>query len=118
MPIIRTIVTIILIFPAIASKVRLTKVGALTFRQGDLTTARRGEPISQLTCKGSCRRAPTNIQCINVGDDGQDVQWECHGDIPSGTSFGDIDVNCEGYSHPEDPFILAGSCGLFLHANW
>ncbi|KAF2354208.1 Store-operated calcium entry-associated regulatory factor [Trinorchestia longiramus] len=26
--------------------------------------------------------------------------------------FGHIDVSCEGYDYPEDPYILAGSCGL------
>jgi hypothetical protein len=111
-----TAAIIILIFPTVTStdpKVRLTEISALTFRQGDLTTARRGAPIAQLTCSGSCRRAPTNVQCINVGHDGKDVNWKCDGEIPSETSFGDIDVNCEGYSYPEDPFVLVGSCGLF-----
>ncbi|CAB3996411.1 store-operated calcium entry-associated regulatory factor, partial [Paramuricea clavata] len=26
--------------------------------------------------------------------------------------FGKIDVNCEGYDYPTDPYILRGSCGL------
>jgi hypothetical protein len=26
--------------------------------------------------------------------------------------FGKIDVNCEGYDHPDDPYILRGSCGV------
>ena len=26
--------------------------------------------------------------------------------------FGDLSVNCEGYEYPDDPYILAGSCGL------
>jgi len=26
--------------------------------------------------------------------------------------FGKISVSCEGYDYPEDPYILAGSCGL------
>ena len=26
--------------------------------------------------------------------------------------FGRIDVNCEGYDYPEDPYILRGSCGV------
>ena len=27
-------------------------------------------------------------------------------------SFGLVEVTCEGYSYPEDPFILKGSCGV------
>jgi len=26
--------------------------------------------------------------------------------------FGKIEVSCEGYDHPDDPYILKGSCGL------
>ena len=31
--------------------------------------------------------------------------------------FGKVSVSCEGYSYPDDPYILKGSCGvdLFLH---
>ena len=28
--------------------------------------------------------------------------------------FGRIDVNCEGYDHPADPYILRGSCGVCI----
>ena len=26
--------------------------------------------------------------------------------------FGNIQVSCEGYAYPDDPFILQGSCGV------
>ena len=26
--------------------------------------------------------------------------------------FGNVEVVCEGYVYPDDPFILKGSCGL------
>ena len=26
--------------------------------------------------------------------------------------FGNIAVNCEGYSYPDDPYVLKGSCGV------
>lgn len=26
--------------------------------------------------------------------------------------FGRVEVSCEGFSHPDDPYILRGSCGL------
>jgi hypothetical protein len=45
------------------------------------TTARRGRPIPQLTCKGpACRkyaRFVYVVQCQNAGDDGTgNVQWQ------------------------------------------
>ena len=32
--------------------------------------------------------------------------------MDGGMRFGNIEVVCEGYDHPDDPTILAGSCGL------
>ncbi len=32
--------------------------------------------------------------------------------MPKKYKFGKISVSCEGYSYPEDPYILAGSCGV------
>lgn len=66
---------------------------------------------------------------MNVGSDGFDAQWECKAELDkavkcSGISsrsrdfaspfllVGTISVNCEGYSHPDDPYVLRGSCGL------
>lgn len=40
------------------------------------------------------------------------VQWKCLADLPLGLSFGAVDVSCEGYAYPDDPYILDGSCGL------
>lgn len=28
-----------------------------------------------------------------------------------------VDISCEGYSYPEDPYILAGSCGIKYELN-
>lgn len=39
-------------------------------------------------------------------------QWECKTDMDNAYRFGRIEVSCEGYSHPSDPYILKGSCGL------
>jgi len=55
---------------------------------------------------------PHTVQCHNVGWDGQDVQWECKTDMEGDFRFGQIDVICEGYDYPDDPYILKGSCGL------
>jgi len=28
--------------------------------------------------------------------------------------FGKVEVSCEGYDNPEDPYVLRGSCGVRL----
>ena len=40
------------------------------------------------------------------------MQWECKADMDSQYRFGEIAVNCEGYSYPDDPYVLKGSCGV------
>eukprot|EP00013_Stygamoeba_regulata_P014522 CAMPEP_0177687414 /NCGR_PEP_ID=MMETSP0447-20121125/34120_1 /TAXON_ID=0 /ORGANISM="Stygamoeba regulata, Strain BSH-02190019" /LENGTH=294 /DNA_ID=CAMNT_0019197663 /DNA_START=65 /DNA_END=946 /DNA_ORIENTATION=- len=95
-------------------KVRLTDVKALVFRRGALTTGRRSAPVQQLTCVGgnACHVVLDSVMCQNVGDDGFDVTWKCQADMESKYRFGKVTVTCEGYDHPDDPFILRGSCGL------
>ena len=56
------------------------------------------------------------VQCYNRGWDGNDIQWECKTDMDNAYRFGQISVSCEGYSYPDDPYILKGSCGVcFVH---
>ena len=60
------------------------------------------------------------VQCYNRGSDGEDIQWECKTEMDSAYKFGRISVSCEGYSYPDDPYILKGSCGvrisyIFIH---
>jgi hypothetical protein len=55
---------------------------------------------------------PSSVLCRNAGSDGLDAQWKCEADLPTEYRFDSIDVNCEGYAYPDDPYILAGSCGL------
>eukprot|EP00759_Apiculatamorpha_spiralis_P039299 PhF_6_TR38133/c0_g1_i1/m.56941 len=99
-----------------SDKVRLEQVQALTFRQGQMTTARRGRPFPQLSCvSGACSAVQVPaIQCRNVGvgDRPGDVQWSCDASLPNGYNLGSINVNCEGYDSPEDEFVLRGSCAL------
>ena len=52
------------------------------------------------------------MQCYNRGFDGVDVQWECKSDMDNDFRFGRVDVVCEGYDYPDDPYITRGSCGL------
>lgn len=94
--------------------VLLTEIQALTLRRGALTTARRGAPVPQLTCRGPhcAAHEPDVVQCINQGTDGVTVQWACKADMPEWLRFGAMDVSCEGYARPGDTYVLAGSCGL------
>ena len=33
--------------------------------------------------------------------------------------FGKLEVSCEGYNYPEDPYILRGSCGVRnIHSSY
>jgi len=95
--------------------VLLENVKAITLEAGKYTTGRRNSPIPQLQCVGGsdrCTHIPELIQCYNKGSDGDDIQWKCEAQLPTGIELGKIAVSCEGYSYPEDPYILKGSCGL------
>ena len=39
-------------------------------------------------------------------------QWECKTDMDNNYRFGTVEVVCEGYDYPDDPYILKGSCGV------
>lgn len=94
----------------------LQEIQALTLYRGQYTTSRRTSPVPQLQCVGGtagCHSfVPEVVQCQNKGWDGVDVQWECKTDMDNAYRFGRIEVSCEGYSHPNDPYVLKGSCGL------
>ncbi|XP_048826749.1 store-operated calcium entry-associated regulatory factor [Brienomyrus brachyistius] len=96
--------------------VLLRDVQALTLYSGRYTTARRTSPVLQLQCVGGSAGCgafiPEVVQCQNKGWDGVDVQWECRTDMDNAYRFGKIEVSCEGFNHPDDPYILKGSCGL------
>ena len=94
-------------------KVLLTDVETLVLREGHTTTGRRSNPVSQLTCLGDCRGKPDVVVCENIGSDGKDAVWKCIADIIDGDFLSSsMDVSCEGWDNPDDPYILAGSCGL------
>lgn len=97
-------------------KTKLKNVDVLTLYQGRMTNGRRSAPVPQLQCKGGTAGCgafiPEIVQCYNRGSDGLDIQWECKTDMDNEYRFGKISVSCEGYDYPDDPYILAGSCGL------
>ncbi|KAI1238453.1 hypothetical protein IHE44_0013185 [Lamprotornis superbus] len=61
-----------------------------------------------------CSRVPEVVQCYNKGWDGYDVQWQCRADLENAYRFGQMEVSCEGYDYPDDPYILRGSCSLLF----
>ncbi|XP_007427078.1 store-operated calcium entry-associated regulatory factor [Python bivittatus] len=97
-------------------KILLREVQALTLHRGRYTNYRRTSPVPQLQCTGGSAGCtaytPEVVQCYNKGWDGYDVQWECQAHLDTSYHFGKIEVSCEGYDYPDDPFILKGSCGL------
>lgn len=97
-------------------KVKLKHINTLTLYRGRMTTGRRNSPVPQLKCIGGtagCKAfTPQVVQCYNRGTDGSDVQWECKTDMDNAYRFGTVEVVCEGYDYPDDPYVLKGSCGL------
>ena len=92
-------------------KVLIRDVHILMFESNKKTTGRRSNPVNQLQCKDNCHNKPDRVICINKGFDGIDPIQECESD-PKGTYFDKLNVECEGYDYPDDPYILAGSCSL------
>jgi len=94
----------------------LNDINVLTLYHGRMTSARRSSPIPQLKCVGGTAGCdaftPQVVQCYNRGSDGYDVQWECKTDMDNAYRFGKVEVSCEGFDYPDDPYILKGSCGL------
>ncbi len=42
------------------------------------------------------------------------LQWKCDAELDGKYRFGSVEVLCEGYAYPDDPYILAGSCGVSI----
>nr|GAT46724.1 predicted protein [Mycena chlorophos] len=99
------------------SRVELASIRALTFYKDSLTEARRTSPIEQLTCVGKpCKLfQPDVVRCESLGGSKTDVDWKCTADLPDALRFGRVEVSCEGWSSPGDPYVLKGSCGLEYH---
>ncbi|XP_062985093.1 store-operated calcium entry-associated regulatory factor isoform X2 [Elgaria multicarinata webbii] len=97
-------------------KILLRDLQVLTLYPGKYTNYRRTSPVPQLQCTGGSAgcsaHTPEVVQCYNKGSDGYDVQWECKANLDFSYRFGKIEVICEGYDFPDDPYILKGSCGL------
>ncbi len=94
----------------------LRDIQVITLEKGHFTKGRRNSPIPQLKCIGGTARSQShkvkNVQCINKGFDGNDVNWQCDTKLDNKLKFGKLSVNCEGYNYPDDPYVLVDSCGL------
>ncbi|PCH42589.1 hypothetical protein WOLCODRAFT_132447 [Wolfiporia cocos MD-104 SS10] len=96
------------------SRTALSRIRALTFYKDSLTKSQRGDPVPQLECVGKpCRLyQPEVVRCTNIGGEGVDVDWKCEADLPESLRFGKVEVSCEGWDGPGDPYVLKGSCAL------
>ncbi|XP_052777350.1 store-operated calcium entry-associated regulatory factor-like [Mya arenaria] len=107
---------VIIASAARSDQVLLDDVKVITLHYGQMTKARRSSAVPQLKCVGGTAGCsafkPQTVQCYNRGSDGYDIQWECKTDMDNAYRFGKLQVSCEGYSYPDDPYILSGSCGL------
>ncbi|KAH7915657.1 DUF1183-domain-containing protein [Hygrophoropsis aurantiaca] len=99
------------------TRIALESIPALTFYKNTQTTARRTSPIEQLICVGKpCSLyQPEVVRCKNIGGSGTEVDWKCEADLPSSLRFGKVEVSCEGWNGPGDPFVMKGSCSLEYH---
>ena len=54
------------------------------------------------------------MRCTNSGSsyDEDNIDWTCKASLPPEFKLGETEVICEGYSNPDDPYILKGSCGV------
>ncbi|BFZ16803.1 hypothetical protein BsWGS_19842 [Bradybaena similaris] len=98
-----------------SEKILLSDVKVLTLHHGQMTNARRSPAVPQLKRVGGSAHykfTPKVVQCTNKGSDGYDIQWECKTDMDNAYRFGPVEVTCEGYDYPNDPYVLKGSCGL------
>lgn len=103
----------------LTDRVLLQDVSVLTFKPGQYTS---DHILPQMNCKGiycdeTYNYNVNSIQCKNTGFDGHDVNWKCTAYINNKSSRYEYFVNnfqvmCKGYSYPDDPYILHGSCSV------
>lgn len=54
------------------------------------------------------------MRCKNQGASygDEDIEWSCTATMPEEFKLGSTEVACEGYSSPDDTYVLKGSCGV------
>ena len=85
----------------------------ITLKAGSMTTYRRAQPIAQLRCvRGACE-VPINTVHCRQDNKSHHFNWNCTSqDLPVTKQLAKIEMICEGYDHPNDEYILVGSCGV------
>jgi len=51
------------------------------------------------------------MKCKNIGASyggSEDVQWACEAELPDEFKLGRTEIVCEGYSSPDDEYVLKG----------
>ncbi|KIY44002.1 DUF1183-domain-containing protein [Fistulina hepatica ATCC 64428] len=97
------------------TRIQLSRIKHLTFYRDALTDSRRNDPLPQLSCIGKACQLyqPDVVRCQNIGGHGTDVDWKCEADLPEALRMGRVEVSCEGWSGPGDPYVFKGkSCAL------
>lgn len=98
-------------------KILASKIDTITLQKNKLTNARRTSAIPQLKCIGGNAMGLFEVEGMRCRARGQshdknDIQWSCTADMHPHFKLGSTQVLCEGYDHPDDPYILKGSCGV------
>lgn len=104
------------------AQVALRDVQVLVLQHDLWTTGRRSPSVPQINVvSGSAKSAAHSLQtlaCHNIGFDGSDVVWRCEANLKPELKLGRVTVTCEGYGYPNDPLVLAGSCGAEVELNY
>lgn len=96
-----------------AARIPMSSLKTLYFKDGTMTYARRGKKLPQLQCIGNSKHlcdtyGPDIIMCKSAGDGA----WRCEADLHPSVRLGSVEVSCEGWDHPDDEYVLRGSCLL------
>lgn len=94
------------------SRIALASIPSLTLYKDEFTTGRRTRPVPQLVCDGApcARYTPDVVRCTNAGGRGAHIDWTCRAELPDSMRLGRVEVSCEGFDAPGDPYVLEGTC--------
>lgn len=114
-------VCLLLSFACAHSKILLSDVKELTFHALEVAKSKKAyNKFPQLVHVGETSGSVPVLDlvtCTRHSDGPGDPTWRCSAKTPEGMAFGKTDVICEGFSYPDDPYILEGSCSLEYELN-
>ncbi len=97
-------------------RVLVSEVTSIVLHEDQLAAGRRGPPKPQLRCVKGCHLGMVrSATCETEGLDnrGNSPSWKCTTDLPETYRLGVTMVVCEGWTNPDDRFILEDSCVLW-----